>query len=373
MKNLLKFTVAGIVLASPAVSGGWEASRLDTSMMYNDGGYAEVATTSISYDVSATSGAAVGANKHEMAKDQTRTSFGFKTQFGNFDVGLSSYNSGAIQLDGQATAAGVSLVPSADVTARSLALLGKYRINENISAFGGLNRYTVQTSTVTTIAATYEVSGDEIAPVVGVAYEMKDIALRVEGIIQAKTDMSLTAKSAALAFISGGGSTAAVPGSSTLVIPQTMTLNFQSGIAEDTLLFGSIHKADWDDAQISIPANAGTSAPTIGSSFSSKTAYSVGLGRKISDDLSLIASYSTEDGGGSTSTDPFTLTDGYQTLGVAARYTRDNMTFTAGYGYTKVGDVLVSYDLTALGLGVLTADYKDNDISAIGLKIGFSF
>ena len=242
-----------------------------------------------------------------------------------------------------------------------------------MSAFGGLNRYTVQTSTVTTLAAAYEVSGDEIAPVVGVAYEMKDIALRVEGIIQAKTDMSLTAKSATLA---GGGLAAAtaVPGSSTLVIPQTMTINFQSGIAEDTLLFGSIHKADWDDAQISIPVNTNL-APPIGSSFSTKTSYSVGLGRKISDDLSLIASYSTEDGGGSTSTDPFTLTDGYQTLGFAARYTRDNMTFTAGYGYTKVGDVLVSYDVSAINpaLGILTADYKDNDISAIGLKIGFSF
>ena len=371
MNNFTKYTIAGLLLGSPAFSGWWEASRLDTSMMYNDGGYAEVATTSISYGVTATSGAAVGANTHGMAKDQTRTSFGFKTQFGNIDVGLSSYNSGAIQLDGQATAAGVSLVPSADVTARSLALLGRYRINENMSAFAGLNKYSVETSTVTTIAAAYEVSGDEIAPVVGVAYEMKDIALRVEGIIQPKTDMTLTAKSATIA---GGGLAAAtaVSGSS-LVIPQTITLNVQSGIAEDTLLFGSIHKADWDNAQIAIPQNATTLAPAIGSSFSSKTAYSIGLGRKISDDLSLIASYSTEDGGGSTSTDPFTLTDGYQTLGVAARYTRDNMTFTAGYGYTKVGDVLVSYDLTALGMGVLTADYKDNDISAIGLKIGFSF
>ena len=374
MNSLTKFTIAGLLLGSPAFSGGWEASRLDTSMMYNDGGYAEVATTSISYSVSATSGAAVGANTHAMAKDQTRTSFGFKTQFGNFDVGLSSYNSGAIQLDGQATAAGVSLVPSADVTARSLALLGKYRINENMSAFGGLNQYKVQTSTVTTLAATYQVSGDAIAPVVGAAYENKEIALRVEGIIQPKTDMTLTAESAALAFIQAGGSATAVSGS-TLVIPQTITLNVQSGIAEDTLLFGSIHKADWDDAQISIPVNATTSAPPIGSSFSSKTAYSVGLGRKISDDLSLIASYSTEDGGGSTSTDPFTLTDGYQTLGVGARYTRDNMTFTAGYAYTKVGDVLVSYDVSAINaaLGTLTADYKDNDISAIGLKIGFSF
>ena len=368
MKKLFKLTAAGLFLGTPAFSGGWEADRLDTSMMYNDGGYAEVSTKSISYGVYATTQA---GTKHKMAKDQDRTSFSFKTQYGNFDIGLSSYNSGAIQLDGQATAAGTSLVPSADVTARSLALLGKYRINENMSAFAGLNRYEVETSTVKTIAANYEVSGDEIAPVVGVAYEMKDIALRVEGIFQAETEMSLTATSAALLFIAGGGSMAAVPGSSTLVIPQTMTLNFQSGIAEDTLLFGSIHRAEWDDAQISIPANAGTSAPTVGSSFSTKTAYSIGLGRKISDDLSLIGSYSTEDGGGSTSGDPFTLTDGYQTLGFAARYTRDNMTFTAGYGYTKVGDVLVTYAVP--GVGTLTADYKDNDISAIGLKVGFSF
>ena len=367
MKKLFKLTAAGLFLGTPAFSGGWEADRLDTSIMYNDGGYAEVSTKSISYGVYATTQT---STKHKMAKDQDRTSFSFKTQYGNFDIGVSSYNSGAIQLDGQATAAGASLVPSADVTARSLALLGKYRINENMSAFAGLNRYEVETSTVKSIAATYEVAGDEIAPVVGVAYEMKDIALRVEGIFQAKTDMSLTAKSAANAVIAGGGSIAAVPGSSTLVIPQTITLNFQSGIAEDTLLFGSIHKADWDDAQIDIPINAATSAPAIGSSFSTKTAYSIGLGRKISNELSLLASYSAEDGGGSTSSDPFTLTDGYQTLGFAARYTRDNMTFTAGYGYTKVGDVLVS---NVTGLPGYTADYKDNDIGAIGLKVGFSF
>ena len=47
MKNLLKFTLAGMFLASPAISGGWEASRLDTSMMYNDGAYAEVGSSSI--------------------------------------------------------------------------------------------------------------------------------------------------------------------------------------------------------------------------------------------------------------------------------------------------------------------------------------
>ena len=364
MKKLFKLTAAGLFLGTPAFSGGWEADRLDTSIMYNDGGYAEVSTKSISYGVHATNQSSV---KHKMAKDQDRTSFSFKTQYGNFDIGVSSYNSGAIQLDGQETPGGNSLVPSADVTARSLALLGRYRINENMSAFAGLNRYELETSTVTTLAAIYEVSGDELAPVIGVAYEMKDIALRVEGSFQAETEMSLTAKSGPK--VGGVAGATAISAASTLVIPQTITLNFQSGVAEDTLLFGSIHKADWETAQITIPDNG--AVPGVSSDFSTKTAYSIGLGRKISDDLSVIASYSTEDGGGSTSGDPFTLTDGYQTLGLAARYTRDNMTFTAGYGYTKVGDVLVSYAVPVLG--TLTADYKDNDISAIGLKVGFSF
>ena len=80
-------------------------------------------------------------------------------------------------------------------------------------------------------------------------------------------------------------------------IPQTMTLNFQSGIAKDTLLFGSIHKADWDTAQITIPDIANGINPStlatnqavkgVSSSFSTKTAYSLGVGRKINENFRL--------------------------------------------------------------------------------------
>ena len=156
MKNLFKPMIIGLFAATPAFSGGWEASRLDTSMMYNDGGHAEVGTSSITYDINGTTQAAA---THKMAKNQTRTTIGFKTQLGNFDIGLSNYMSGAIQLDGQATTAQpnctavqkallnfgqCSVVPSADVEAKSLALMGRYRINENMSAFAGLNKYSVK-------------------------------------------------------------------------------------------------------------------------------------------------------------------------------------------------------------------------------------
>ena len=386
MKNLVKFTLAGMLLGSPALSGGWEASRLDTSMMYNDGGYAEIGTSSISYSINGTTQAAV---EHKMANDQTRTALGFKQQFGDFDVGLSRYMSGAIQLDGQATAAQAagcspltlvvapcSVVPSADVEATSLALMARYRINDNMSVLGGLNRYSVSDANVTTLSGYYVVSGDEMAPVAGAAYENKEIALRVELLVQVETDMALTAASSVASAVP----TTAVSGA-TMVIPQTITLNFQSGIAEDTLLFGSVHQADWDTAQIAIPENTAGINPAggtltvddVGSDFSSRTAYSIGVGRKINETLSVLGSYSTEDGGGATSNDPFTLTDGSQTIGVGARYTQDNMTITGGYSYTKVGDVTVTH-LAAPGVpSGLTATYADNKVTGIGIKIGFSF
>ena len=74
-----------------------------------------------------------------------------------------------------------------------------------------------------------------------------------------------------------------------------------------------------------------------------------------------------EDGGGPTSTDAFTLTDGSQTLALGARYTYENMTISGGYSYTKVGDVKTT-PVTGM-----TADYKNNKVTGIGFKIGFAF
>ncbi len=381
MKNLFKFTIAGIILASPAVSGGWEASRIDTSMMYNDGSYAEVGTSSISYDINAT---IQTGDSHKMADDQTRTAIGFKMQYEDFDFGLANYLSGAIQLDGIAghsagcgAAAALlfcSLVPSADVEMTSTAIVGRYRIDENFSVLGGINRYSVSDATVQTLSGYYEVAGDQLVPMAGAAYENKEIALRVELLVQTETDVDLTASSSLHPnpLVDPNAPTSLT--GATMVIPQTLTLNFQSGIAEDTLMFGSIHKAEWDSAQISIPENtnhASGNVDSVTSSFSNKTSYSIGVGRKLNESISVLGSYSSEGGGGSTSTDAFTLTDGSKTLALGARYTKDNMTISGGYSYTKVGDVTVT---TALGpLGNLTAAYADNKVTGIGVKLGFSF
>ena len=155
-------------------------------------------------------------------------------------------------------------------------------------------------------------------------------------------------------------------------------------IAEDTLLFGSVHQQNWNTAQIIIPGNPNginpvTFAPDaavspVGSSFSDKTAYSIGVGRKISDNLSLSLSYSREDGSGPTTDDPFTLSDGSQGITIGARYSMaENMTLSAGYNYTTAGDVKVIHEVAPGVPSGLTADYKDNTTSAIGVRLAFSF
>lgn len=45
----------------------------------------------------------------------------------------------------------------------------------------------------------------------------------------------------------------------------------------------------------------------------------------------------------------------------------DNMTLSAGLSYTKTGDVELAV------APVFTASYKDNTVTAFGLKVGFSF
>ncbi len=367
MNNFIRIYVFSTILAlfaQSANSGGWEASTIDTSFLYNQGNYAEIGSAQITYDITANIQGQTDQKK--MAKNQTRTAIAAKFYYGGFDIGLSSYMSGAIQLDGRAAHA-TSAVPSADVTLNSLALLSRYKLNNNMSLLGGINRYAIAgTGTVTTLGGHYEVTGDQIVPIVGLAYEMNEIGMRVDLVIEPNTDINnFSAKTSA----NSSTATAAVTGES-MKIPQTTTLNFQSGVSSNTLVYGTIRQGSWTDAQISIPVSAANSSAAITSSFSNKTSYSIGVAQRFSDQLSSTLSYKTEAGSGNTSSDFFTLSNGSNTYSLGVRYTMGNATLSAGYSYTTLGDVTIT------GTGALTgatATYANNTITAFGAKLGVTF
>ena len=349
-------------------AGGWETGKLDTSFMYNEGNYAELSYGNLNYSVSGTTQAGVS---HDMAKDQTRMNLSGKFQVGSFDIGLTSFSSGAIQMDGQsailpqcdldnqATWGACSVVPSADVKMDTRAVLARYKINENFSVLGGLRQVSLEDSSVTTIAATYNLDAtSQTGRVYGLAYERPEIALRLEILRSDAISFGLSGTATANELLLSG---------SDMVVPEATTINFQTGIAEGTLLMASAHRVSWANSQINVDVPLAGGLLDIDSAFTDTTSYSLGIGRALSDATAVNVSYSWEDGAGATSTDAFTMSNGSKTLSLGVRHTIGDMTLSGGVSYTQVGDVSVTHKTT------LTANYENNSVMSFGVKVGYSF
>jgi long-subunit fatty acid transport protein len=258
--------------------------------MYENGGYAEVTYSSRDYTVTAPT----FAPDESVIEDQTGFSLAAK-----FDVtemlsfGLSQYNQAGVGLNYQGAggtgAVGAvlnSVGPKVSLDIDALVFLGRYALSENYSFMLGMKNSTIKDATADIFKTAGATTAASItgktasSSVVAIAYEQPDIALRVEYLYEADVSFSLDT--------TGGlnASTGTTQGS----LPDYQTINFQTGIAADTLAFGSIRMADWKNHQLAVAPQtlAGTGVfggPT--SSFSNSTTYSLGVGRKVSDDLSL--------------------------------------------------------------------------------------
>ena len=370
--NKFIITTAAILSATSATAGGFEASRLDTKFMYEEGNYAEITTVSLSYDVKATVRAANGNSKVERSvkSNQSRVTTAAKFNTGRFDFGFSQYNSGTIQLVGNApTYAGngdmtVGQIPNTDVTLDTLTFIGKANLTPEVSILFGVNRNSLKNSKVTTPLGIYTIkSQSNTSALAGFAYSKPEIAMRVELLIQPSTTMKADTSFTKLA--NAGGAPNVSSYNTSVSRPDTMTLNFQTGVAEDTLVFGSIHSTDWGSAQID--SQTGTTATSITSQFWDTKTYSFGVARKLSDNLLLTGSLSKENGGKTTTSSTFTVNNGYTAFSLGARYTVGKMTISGGYNYSRLGDfdVIVS--------NVNQASYRNNSVNALALKIGFDF
>ncbi len=361
MKKLKTLLLVTTVLPTVGFAGGMERTALPTAFMFEDGGYAEFTISNRDYDVTDN----FFAPTNSMYGDVSGVSFSAKFDLNDkIAIGLSQYNQAGISLNYQGAGSqipGFNLVgPMVDLEIDALAAMGKYKF-DNISIIGGIKRTSVADAT----ADIFKLSGatsaasvtgaSETGYVAGVAYERNDIALRVEYILEQDVTFSLSTTGGLL-----GTATAFTTGS----IPDYQTINFQSGIAEDTLVFGSIRKADWSNHQIAVAPQT-QAAPT--SSFSDSTTYSLGIGRRVSDDLSVSASYSFEDSSEATGTSLLSTTDGYDTIGIGVRYTANSsIVLSGGIAHTTVGDKTV----TASGI---PGAFTDNTVTSFGVKLAFRF
>lgn len=360
MKNLSIAigTVAVVGFASPALAGGFESNALSTSFLYEEvgenNGFASVSYGSRSYDITGTVYAPTGS----AVKDQNSSNMSFKYEVtDSLAVGFSNYNQGSIQLDySGAGSAGAAALPVVDLTIDARVLMAKYSLNDNFNFMAGVKQTVVKDATANIFQSgglplSTITGGSEIGYVYGAAYTNDEIAMRVELTVETSTDFSLATANA------GAGN-----GTTTGSTPDYLNLYVQSGIAKDTLMYGSVRTANWAENQLYVHPHGGNAT----SSFTDSETYSLGLGRKISDEFSASVTLSGEPAGSSFSTTPLTITNGYMGITLGGKYTNGNISVSGGYNYTQVGDV----QLTS-GLGV--GQFKDNTITGFGMRVGFQF
>jgi long-subunit fatty acid transport protein len=191
----------------------------------------------------------------------------------------------------------------------------------------------------------------------GVAYERPDIAMRVALTYFSEIDHNFTT---AENFAPG------VVSSTAVTTPQAFNLDFQSGIAVDTLLFGQIRWVDWSAGQLTPQTFGALTGGLSLTEIEDETTFTLGVGRKFTDQFSGAISIQYENGGNDL-VSPLAPTNGKIGLTVGGSYTVDNMKISGGINYTKIGDALPR---TA---GVARANFEGNSAFGIGLKVGYSF
>jgi len=382
MNRFTLAVVAATVSTSSAFAGGLDRSGQRIGFMFEEGNYAELSFGYAKPSVDGNDVAAFGGQASGNAADNfivpgvsvkadlnENVSFGFVIDE-PYGSDISYPAAGSVALGGTK-----AIVDSYAITA-----LGRYKFGNGFSVLGGV-RYQEISADVTLRGAAYGALGAGAGYngafasdgawgyVAGVAYERPEIALRVALTYNSQIDHELdTVETSALA---PGGQ---VRSKTDIRSPESLNLEFQTGVAKDTLVFGSIRYAKYDETIVSPtffdaavdPAIQNTSLTTIENS----TDFEIGVGRRITDrfSASLTLGYATK--GDDDLVSPLSPVNGSKSIAIGASYlVTDQVKLSGGIRYTALGDARPETGTP----DTARANFTDNSVIGVGFRVGYSF
>jgi long-chain fatty acid transport protein len=358
MKNILMTASAVALGAGAAVAGGVERSTQSVAILFEKGNYAELSFGFASPDVSGSVGGAVSG---DMAGDYFSFSLGYKQALTD-QVDLAVILDQPIGANVDYTASGTYPLrgSTADLTSTAITGLVRYKLPSSLSVYGGLRAESVKGVVSLPLVAAYTLNTNTdyaFGYVFGAAWERPDIMARV----------ALTYNSAITHTLDANESTVptgATTGSFETEVPQSVNLEFQTGISRKAqlLLFGSIKWQEWSAFTIQPPTyNLVIGGPLV-SYQSDRITYTLGLGKRFNENWSgaVTVGYEPKNGDVTGNLGP---TDGFKSLGLGVTYEMDNMKITGGVRYVEIGDAR-----TTIG-----ANFTDNSALAAGVKVGWTF
>lgn len=195
---------------------------------------------------------------------------------------------------------------------------------------------------------------------VGAAYEIPQIALRLAVTYHSEIthDGSATER---FGFNAAGNGTA-IPGRLVFQTPQSVNVDFQTGINERTLLLASLRWTDWDDFNV-IPANLGVDLADVDDGY----IWTLGVARQFTPNLVGLASLTWEKDLSVSTISPLGPTDGKIGLTVGARYTSGSLNISGGVNYTKLGGAFAGV------VGQPVASFTGGSALGVGLRAVYNF
>ncbi len=379
-------TAFAALLASTtlATAGGIERNAFTTAILFETGNYVEIGYSFADPDVSGvqqetlSATSLAGTETGNVAPSYSFTTLSYSNELTDrltfalvYDVPVGA--DVAYDADtGYGFAGSVAELRSQQITAAL-----RYEFTDNISVYGGLRAAQVTGDAyVATTAFSYILDDAEsdvgYGYMLGAAYEMPEIALRVALTYFSEMDLTFDSNE----FLAGpgvsGSALEALAASSRfdMTLPDSLLLEAQTGVAEGTLVFGSVRWVDWSEFTITpnqYPDGAGGTGGDLAFYRGDTITYTIGGARVLNENWTVLGSILYEDGNGGF-VGNLGPTDGRTALSLGARYTQGPMVISGGLQYSWIGDAE-----TAFGPFQPVSTFDDNSALSASLRIGYRF
>ncbi|WFP96170.1 transporter [Acinetobacter sp. ANC 7201] len=198
----------------------------------------------------------------------------------------------------------------------------------------------------------------------GFAYSKPEIALKAA--VTYRSEIKHNAISHEFGTIASGLATVDTVNSVQAVTPQSVNIDLQTGVSQNTLVFANLRWVHWDQFVVS-PAFLGSQGQDLISYSDDQYSATIGASHKFNSKWAATAAVGYDSGAGNPVT---TLgpTEGYWSVGLGGQYSpAENYFIQAGVKYFWLGDA------TAQTGGNTAGEFSNNYALGYGMKIGYRF
>ncbi len=375
--NLIQTAILlSLIPTTSTFAAGLDRSGQSISAFLQSGNYAEAGISVLDPDVQGTSSVKgfEGERISDMAEDYYFPTAAIKIQATD-KISLGLLYDQPFGADSQYPADTKSFSDRGEGTAVEVktnnitALIG-YQPTENWNVYAGPVYQTVKANVSLRGAAYGALSGydiklkeeDAYGWLAGFAYSIPEIALKAAVTYRSEIKHEVeTSESFAFGLLRPASTTTEV------TTPQSVNIDLQTGIAQDTLAFANIRWVHWDQFAVTPDVLKAKSNNNLIDYSDDQWSATVGLGRKFNAKWSGTAAIGWDSGAGNPVT---TLgpTEGYWSVGLGGQYSpAENYFIAGGVKYFWLGDAQAQTG------GKVAGNFEDNTAIGYGMKIGYRF